>query len=104
MAVVQHLSALALRQLLEGACKAAGFEAGAAAVEVVVGALARRFTDHSQKLTRALLRANERAWRALELALAGDSWWGRVKVALARREGQGFREGGTAGLSAAPLA
>ncbi len=104
MAVVQHLSALALRQLLEGACKAAGFEAGAGAIEAVVGTLARRFTDHSQRLTRALLRANERAWRALELALAGDSWWDRVKVALARREDQAFREEVTAFLSATPLA
>ena len=31
--------------------------------------------DRSQALTRALTKANVRAWRALEIALAGESIW-----------------------------
>jgi hypothetical protein len=104
MVIVQHLSALAVRQLLGGICQAAGLETGPAAVEMVVGLLINRFTDHSQRLLVALQRANERAWRALEIALVGDSWWDRIKVSLARREDQAFREQVSAFLQATPLA
>jgi hypothetical protein len=104
MVIVQQLSALAARQLLGGICQAAGIETGPSAVETVVGLLINRFTDHSQRLVLALQRANERAWRALEIALAGDSWWDRIKVSLARREDQAFREQVTAFLHATPLA
>jgi hypothetical protein len=104
MSIVQHLSALAVRQLLGGICRTAGLETGSVAVETVVGLLVNRFTDHSQRLLAALQRANERAWRALEIALAGDSWWDRVKVSLARREDQAFREQVSAFLQATPLA
>lgn len=104
MAIVQQLSALAVRQVLGGICQAAGVETGPSAVETVVGLLVNRFTDHSQRLDRALQRANERAWRALEIALAGDSWWDRIKVSLAKREDQAFREQVSAFLQATPLA
>src|SRR5579883_506639 len=104
MVIVQQLSALAVRQLLGGICQAAGLEAGSAAVETVAGLLVNGFTDHSQRLLLALQRANERAWRALEIALAGDSWWDRIKVTLARREDQAFREQVSAFLQATPLA
>src|SRR6202011_5959743 len=70
MGIVQHLSALALGPAVKTACDAAG---GLAA------ALAARFKDNSQRLGQALARANERAWQTLEVALAGDSWWQRVK-------------------------
>src|SRR5439155_10377216 len=39
----------------------------------------------------------------LEVALAGDSWWDRVKVSLARREDQAFREQVGAFLQTTPL-
>ncbi|HWG45241.1 MAG TPA: hypothetical protein VN688_20925 [Gemmataceae bacterium] len=104
MGVIQQLSALAVRQLLGGICHAAGLEAGGSAVETVVGVLANHFNDHSQRLLLALQRSNERAWRALEIALAGDSWWDRIKVSLARREDQAFREQVSAFLQATPLA
>ena len=84
MVIVQQLSALAVRQLLGGICQAAGVETGPSAVETVVGLLVNRFTDHSPRLVLALQRANARAWRVLEIALAGDSWWDRIKVSLAR--------------------
>ncbi|HTU18759.1 MAG TPA: hypothetical protein VMG10_11920 [Gemmataceae bacterium] len=104
MIIVQHLSALAVRQVLGGICQAAGVETGPSAVETVVGLLVSRFTDHSQRLVHALQRANARAWRALEIALAGDSWWDRIKVSLARREDQAFREQVSAFLQTTPLA
>src|SRR5262249_47274360 len=90
--ISQDLCALALRGLTGGACKALGCEAGAAAVEGVVGFLMRHFADHSQRMLEALRNANERAWRALEVALAGDGLWDRCKLVLASGDEKAFRE------------
>ncbi len=89
MSVFQRLSVIALRQVVGGACSIPGVGEG---VDAVVGYLADRFTNHSQKLTTALQTANERSWKALEIALAGDSWWERCKVAVARAEDKAFAE------------
>ncbi|MFO0841373.1 MAG: hypothetical protein U0797_03095 [Gemmataceae bacterium] len=104
MAIVQQLSVVAVRSLFEGFCRSIGFEAGAAASEAAVKFLGSRFTDHSARLVDALQRAAANAWRALELALAGDSWWDKVKVTLARKEDQAFREQVSAFLRVTPLA
>src|SRR5262249_52022118 len=65
MPLTQCLCSFALKQLsLEGG-------------EGLVGLLGDRLSDQSQRLTRALQRANRRAWQALEVALAGDSFWNR---------------------------
>lgn len=104
MAIVQQLSVVAVRTLFEGFCRSIGFEAGASASEAAVRFLGSRFTDHSARLTEALRRATAHAWRALELSLAGDSWWERVKVTLARKEDQAFREQVGAFLRTTPLA
>src|SRR5262245_9115772 len=104
MAIVQQLSVVAVRTLFEGFCRTIGFEAGAAASEAAVKFLGSRFVDHSGRLSEALQRATANAWRALELALAGDSWWDKVKVTLARKEDQAFREQVGAFLRATPLA
>src|SRR5258708_16641090 len=104
MAIVQHLSVLAVRSLFEGFCKSIGFEAGAAAADAAVKFLGNRFTDHSARMGEALERASLSAWRALEVALAGDSWWDKVKLPLARREDQVFREQVGAFLRITPLA
>jgi hypothetical protein len=104
MAIVQHLSVLAVRSLFEGFCKSIGFEAGAAAADAAVKFLGNRFTDHSARMSEALQRASTNAWRALEVALAGDGWWDRVKLTLARREDQVFREQVGAFLRMTPLA
>ncbi len=101
MSIPQNLSLLALRAVFDGACKSVGVDAGA---DAAVNFLTSRFTDHSQRLGTALQKANASAWRALELALAGDSWWDRVKGALARREDQAFREQVSAFLQTTPLA
>ncbi len=100
MAIAQKLSTLALREVLEGACKAVGFKAGEGVVEGVVGFLVHHLTDHSQKLPWALGRANEHAWKALEIALAGESLWSW----LDRAENKAFRAQVRAFLNATPLA
>ena len=43
-----------------------------------VGWLRDRFADHSQALPRAIVAANDRAWQAVELALATDGLRGRL--------------------------
>jgi hypothetical protein len=100
---MQTLATLALRPLLDAACKAVGAAPGGGAAEGVVRFLTDRFTDHSRRLGDALNRAVERAWSALELALAGDSWWERVKGALGRGEDRALRDQIRAFLDATPL-
>jgi hypothetical protein len=103
MPLLQQLSTLALKPLLDGACQALGLGSGEQAADRLVSFLTDRFTDHSQRLQQALARAGDRAWQALELALAGDSLWDRIKVGLARREDQEFRTQVRAFLDATPL-
>jgi hypothetical protein len=92
MQISANLCALALKQLIDGACRAAGVEAGEGAVQGVVGFLMRHFLDHSRRLTEALQYSNERAWKALEVALAGEGFWDRCKLVLASGEDRAFRE------------
>jgi WD40 repeat protein/tetratricopeptide (TPR) repeat protein len=103
MAILQQLSTLTLRQLIDGAIKATGFKIVEEGTEVVVALLSRQFVDHSQRLTAALHTANDRAWRAMEISLAGDSWWERCKIKLAAREYQAFRQQVQSFLAVAPL-
>jgi uracil-DNA glycosylase family 4 len=102
--ITLNLCTLALQQLVGGACKAAGLDPGADAIQGVVGFLTRHFLDHSQRLTEALQLTNERAWKALEVALAGDSLWDRCKLVLARGEEKAFRAQVQPFLDACPLA
>ena len=71
--------------------------------EAVVGLLMQRFTDHSKKLTEALEHASDRAWKALEIALAGDSFWDRCKVLLSSGEDKALREQVRSFLDTHPL-
>src|SRR5262249_45130527 len=103
MRISTNLYALAMQQLIGGAWKVAGVRPGAGAVEGVVVFLTRHFRDHSSRLTEALEMTNERAWRALEVALAGDSLWDRCKLMLARGEDKAFREQVQPFLDACPL-
>jgi serine/threonine protein kinase len=100
MNLALNLATLVLRKLVVGACTAVGVgEAGEAAI-AVVGFLKERFTDHSQRLIVALQHANERAWRALELSLAGESL---LKTVTARAEDMAFARQVRAFLDATPL-
>jgi tRNA A-37 threonylcarbamoyl transferase component Bud32 len=100
MSILLNLSTLAVKQVLEGASHAVGVGAGEHAFDGVVRFLADRFTDQSQRLPRALHRANESAWKALEVALAGESIWNWLDKA----EHKAFRAQVRAFLDATPLA
>jgi hypothetical protein len=50
------------------------------------------FTDHSRALPAALARANDRAWQALAVALAGDGWLHSIRVFFASGDDKGIRE------------
>ena len=100
MSIFLNISVLALRQVAEGAANAVGLNATGKAV---IGFLGDHFTDHSQRLTNALQNANDRAWKAFEVALAGESLLERCKVALAHGEDKAFREQVRAFLDISPL-
>lgn len=92
MNIFLRLSVLAMRYMT-----------GGEAAVVIANSLIERFSDHSQRLTAALHTANERAWKALELALAGESFWDRIKSAAARGDDKAFARQVRAFLDAAPL-
>jgi serine/threonine protein kinase len=105
MSILLTMSGLALKGVGKVAGPQGGGERrGGGPGTGVLNVLRRYFADHSQRLSRALEIANERAWRALEVALAGDSWWERCRGLLARGEEKGFREQVRAFLKAHPLA
>jgi serine/threonine protein kinase len=85
MGIAQHLCSVALRPLLTAAGAAAGVEVGGLVDQAAV-ALVKHFSDGGQKLPAALARAQEQAWQALEMALAGGSWWLLIQDALAGTE------------------
>jgi tetratricopeptide (TPR) repeat protein len=104
MGILFNLSALALRQLVGGASEALGLIDGARAVDSVANFLGQRFLDQSQRLTAALQEANDRAWKAVEIALGGDSLWDRLKnVVSARAEDRAFSQQIRAFLDATPM-
>jgi serine/threonine protein kinase len=103
MPLFHSLSSLVLKGAALGAGEILGVKALGEGTDAVVGLLARRFSDHSKKLSRALEQANDRAWKALEICLAGNSWWERCKVTLASAEEKGLRQQVQAFLEAAPL-
>ena len=92
MGLIQTLSVLALRQFAQVLTQS---EALAAAVDCLV----ERFTDHSQRLNKALQSANDLAWRSLEIALEGESLW----TSLDRTEDKAFRQQVRTFLDAVPL-
>jgi WD40 repeat protein/tRNA A-37 threonylcarbamoyl transferase component Bud32 len=100
MPILLNLSGLAVRQVLEGACRAVGMAVGETAFDGVVKFLSERFTDQSHRLPQALHKANESAWKALEVALAGESLWSWLDKA----EHKAFRQQVRAFLDATPLA
>jgi hypothetical protein len=104
MGLVQTLAPLVLRQLIAGACDAVGFKAGGKTADAVIDFLQERFTDHSQRLTKAIADANDKAWKALEIALAGESLWERCQAVMARSEDKAFGRQVRAFLDGTPLA
>ena len=104
MAILANLCALAVRQVIGGVSNLTGLVVGDDAVAGVTNFLTKHFLDNSTRLTAALEKANERAWKALEVALAGDSLWDRCKLLLASGEDKAFRAQVRPFLDACPLA
>jgi serine/threonine protein kinase len=100
MGILLNLSGIAIRQVVGGALQAVGFDGGG---DAVIDFLTERFTDQSQRLTKALQNANERAWKAFEVALGGESLWDRCKLTLASAEDKAFRQQVRAFLDVSPL-
>src|SRR5262249_26953367 len=83
------------------------------ALETVVGTskgtatvgnfLERCFADPSQRLNKALQHASQRTWQTVEVALAGDSLWGRLKRLLTPADETAFRQQIRSLLQIAPL-
>jgi len=61
-------------------------------VQNVFNSVRDRFADHSQALPLALERANDAAWQALAVALAGDGLLDRFKRLFAEGDARGLRE------------
>jgi serine/threonine protein kinase len=89
--IAECMCKLALGDLVGG--ETAEKLAGLGGVVGGVGLLLHRhFADHSQRLPNALRRSNQRAWKTLELALAGDGWLTRLKNLFARGEDKAIAE------------
>jgi tetratricopeptide (TPR) repeat protein len=69
MKIVENLSALALRQLIDGASPSNGN--GAKGAELV----RQQLEAQGEKVRQVLRKTCQHAWTALELALAGPGWW-----------------------------
>ena len=87
MIFLNKFAALVAHPLVRATCEVLNVEIAHSAVATVANLLRERFTDHSQRLTEALQRATDRAWKTLEIALAGKSFTQR----LARAEDAAFR-------------
>jgi serine/threonine protein kinase len=57
-------------------------------VKTVAEKVRSHFTDHSERLTEALARSNEKAWKTIEIALGGQRLWDR----FASAEDQALRD------------
>src|SRR5262249_2808963 len=97
MKIVENLSALALRQLIDGTSATARGEA-AGAVELWM----RQFREHGDRLKAALVKACDRAWKAVEVTLAGQPWWDVCKGQLRPGEETTLGEKVQAFLGTAP--
>lgn len=80
------LSSLALR----GMCGVLMSDAVGGIAGGAVDQFRKCCVDQSKVLARALARSNQRAWKTLEMALAGESFWDRVKERFSRAEEQAF--------------
>src|SRR5207253_1623529 len=80
MSITGRLAAFALQHALD------------LSADKLLGWLDDRFTDHARALPQALSRANNRAWQAVGLALAGDSLFERVKDLFRDRDLTALRD------------
>src|SRR3954447_2302649 len=88
MGVFTRLSMFALAPLVSGACRAVGLDAATNGLSVVARFLSDRLSDQSLRVSDALKGAADRAWRTLELALAGEP----IVAVADRADDRAFRE------------
>lgn len=81
MSLVSKLIGYGLRQVI-----------GPAAAAEVARFVEQYVADNSQTLPKALAKANDRAWQALGIALAGDGFLDQIKVFFASGTDKGIRE------------
>ncbi len=60
--------------------------------ERLIELIEKRLTDHSQALPKALAKANDQAWQAVGLALAGDGLFERVRDVFRDADLKGVRD------------
>ncbi len=82
MSLLVKVSSLAMRPVLGGAKKLVLQGVGHWSSEETANAIedffVSRFTDPSQQLRKALNRSADRSWRAVEIALSGESFWSKL--------------------------
>ncbi|WP_439624471.1 WD40 repeat domain-containing protein [Gemmata sp.] len=88
MNLLSRASLFALGPLVSHACRAVGVAAVGDGALAVSRFVADRVSDQSLRVVEALAAASERAWRSLEVALAGES----LATALDRAEDRALRE------------
>src|SRR4051794_13365523 len=71
--IFSRMSLFALAPLVSGACRAVGQSVLADGASSVVRFFTDRLSDGSLRVVAALADASDRAWRTLEIALAGES-------------------------------
>jgi hypothetical protein len=94
MTIVSSLIAFGLRQVV-GDCADQVVDVTGQFVPYagpIFTAMRKRLTDHGQALPAALSRANDRAWQAVGLALAGDGLLDRVKDVFRHGDLKGVRD------------
>jgi serine/threonine protein kinase len=69
-------------------CSCALRRIGAEGVDQIIALLGDHLSDQGQGVAKALKEANDRAWRALEISLAGETLWNK----LDRAEDRAFRQ------------
>src|SRR6516165_3982170 len=92
MALAGNLIGFGLRQVIGTVAGDQAGEMAGLATGSVIELVEKRFTDRSQKLPKALARANDRAWQALSIALAGETFLDKIKVFFASGDDKGIRE------------
>ena len=92
MSLIGNLIGFGLRQVIGAVAGEDAEKMAGKAVGPVIEFVEKRFADHSKTLPNALVKANDRAWQALSIALAGDTFLDKIKVFFASGDDKGIRE------------
>lgn len=83
MILARQLVTLALQPFVKQALRGVGTgelaELALSGFSSATAFLADRFADHGARLENALSESNRKAWKALDIALAGDTLWQRLE-------------------------